>query len=267
MPQTARTLAKPLAPMPLNPAVSRPLEQSLQTGDLIWPRSEDQVVTWGLTPVQSQLHSPAFERERQELLSRMSACERASAQGQAIAAMSYAQFAAFEPAPATAFAHALAAPQPEASPELLQREAMRHVWVGHVGIVQQRGAELWVIDAMPERAKLASKGVDAQPYSAWLNARPDAHVWHGRLKCGDDQRTAVADEAMKQVGRPYSFFRFDMDDLNGFYCSKLIWWAAWKGAGLDLDGKGTSRAWWFSPYQAMKSPHVALLHVPEPYLG
>jgi hypothetical protein len=234
----------------------RPDPATFRTGDLVWPRADDQYVPYftgeeGTDPVAEAM----WVTQRDAFVARVASDPAASSQERELVELieqwSYGDFLSFPGPPGEA---ALAARRP---------------WVGHMGIVEVRGGVPWVIDATPSRQAGAAPhgptGVADQPYADWLadNARGKAHVWHGRLRgLSAGQLSAITAAAQQQVGKPYVFLRLNLDDTAGFYCSKLIWWAAWKGAGISLDGPGPSRRFWFSPLQAMRSTHLEMLYVP-----
>ena len=240
----------------------RPDPAQLQSGDLIWPRRGDQIVTWraGATPAQSPsagrtAQTAAFEAQKHAFCA---AAQRKTPElAEQVARWTLADFARFPPQPEAATSEA--SPPEQAHPP--------SIWVGHVGIVQRDAAgTLHVIDAMPGR----ERGVDSQTYETWLQApdydRAQANVWHGRLQgITPAQAGAVVDAARGLIGRDYAFFNFDMDDDAGFYCSKLVWAAFWRGMDLSLDGKPAQRRWWCSPYQLMQSPRVVLRFKPGDY--
>ena len=128
--------------------------------------------------------------------------------------------------------------------------------VGHVAIVDATDHnDPWVIEA------LRKPGVVRGRYSDWAAKHHDDLVWHGRLGApvaGDPEK--FVDAAKNQLGRPYDFWNFDLLDTAGFYCSKLVWYAAFKAFGVALDGEANHRrGFWYSPRQITRSPHVQML--------
>jgi hypothetical protein len=74
----------------------------------------------------------------------------------------------------------------------------------------------------------AKGGPDVQrlSYADWLQQHPGEVFWVGRLKgIPPEKRAKVAEKAAEQIGNPYDFWDFDLEDANGFYCSKLAWLA------------------------------------------
>ena len=66
--------------------------------------------------------------------------------------------------------------------------------------------------------------------------------------------------AAEQIGKPYNFWDFDLEDASGFYCSKLAWLSILQGAGFPPDDNpNPHRALWYSPKQLIKSKHVELI--------
>jgi hypothetical protein len=121
------------------------------------------------------------------------------------------------------------------------------VEVGHVGIVSVDRDKIYVVEA------LLSEGVSKRSLDDWLKERMGQSIWVGRLKGYEKiERAKIAIEAEKFIGKPYSFFGFDLDDESGFYCSKLAWLATKKGTGVALDGNDKAeRTIWFSPKQML----------------
>lgn len=128
--------------------------------------------------------------------------------------------------------------------------------VGHIGVVDTGpDDELRVVDANP------GPGVASTPYDKWIAERPDHVFWHGRLRNRTvGERAAVSEAARAQVGQPYDFWNFQLSDTAGFYCSKLIWLAAFKALGVALDGNvDPNRSFWLSPKQLLGSADVEIL--------
>lgn len=233
----------------------RPDPATFETGDLVWPRADTQFVPYDAR-ADADLAARAWESQRDAFVARVAsnpaAPEHERRLVERIAGWTYRDFLEFpgeEP---------LGAGRPGPRP-----------WVGHMGLVQVRGGTPWVVDATPTRqagsGPQGPAGVAEQTYAGWLadNARDGAHVWHGRLPgLTAAQKEAAVLVALEQTGKPYDFLCLALDDTSGFYCSKLIWYAFWKAAGLSLDGEGPKRRFWFSPLQAMRSPHVRMMWSP-----
>lgn len=136
------------------------------------------------------------------------------------------------------------------------------IYVGHVGIVDIDDAGVpWIIEA------LWGRGVVRQTYANWAADRSGEIVWLGRLtKLSAARRARIPVEARKQVGKPYDFWNFDLNDDAGFYCSKLAWMAVFRSLNLPVDGKpNPRRAFWFSPKQLLYVSRMARLIDPGPY--
>jgi len=110
-------------------------------------------------------------------------------------------------------------------------------------------------------------GVRRISYADWLRDRPGELVWVGRLRgVSPERRAAVATWAAEQLGKPYNFWDFNLEDASGFYCSKLAWLSVLQGAGFPPDDdRNPQRVLWYSPKQLMKSKHIKLIVNPGPY--
>ncbi|RYG13802.1 MAG: hypothetical protein EON92_04315 [Burkholderiales bacterium] len=230
--------------------ILRPDPAALQSGDLVWPRADDQFVYY----LDGVPQEEAWRQQRDAFVAGVAADPVASDGDKALAGQvrdwSYADFVSF--------------PGPGARMQAL----VNRPWVGHVGIVDVRDGVPWVIDATPSRRRggvNGPKGVAEQTYEEWLgdDSHLQSHVWQGRLRGIDEAGgSAMVAAAAAQIGKPYRFFRFDLDDASGFYCSKLVWLAAWDALHISLDGGGAARRFWVSPLQLMRSDRVEMLYVP-----
>jgi len=136
------------------------------------------------------------------------------------------------------------------------------VYVGHVGIIEMDSNKTrWVIEA------IIGKGVIRTTYADWITERSDQVVWLGRLRQLDAvQRAKIVMEAKRELGKPYDFWNFDLNDDSGFYCSKLAWQSIYRSLGFAVDGNENSkRLLWFSPKQFLYVPTIQRLHAPGPY--
>jgi len=133
--------------------------------------------------------------------------------------------------------------------------------VGHVAIVESRGGEPWIIEAMPD------SGVRTLSYANWLKSRSGELVWHARLQeIQSERRESIVSFAKQNVGKAYDFWNFDLLDDAGFYCSKLAWYAVWRATSVALDDRpDPKRALWYSPKQMLRSKRLALLSSPRSY--
>jgi hypothetical protein len=129
------------------------------------------------------------------------------------------------------------------------------LYVGHVGIVLIESGSPFIVEAV------MGKGVIRSSYADWLAGRPGELVWHGRIKGATEQdRAKIATVAASFIGKPYNFWNFDLADENGFYCSKLAWLSILRGANVVADDDpSTQRFLWYSPKKLMKSKHLDLL--------
>ena len=136
------------------------------------------------------------------------------------------------------------------------------IYVGHVGIILIDGERVpWVIEALSDR------GVVKTRYKEWRNSRIDQEIWLGRVtKLGVDERRSIAAESLKYIGKPYDFWNFDLNDDEGFYCSKLVWLSIWRSLHFAIDGNDNpQRIFWFSPKQLLYSKRMSHLFYPGPY--
>jgi hypothetical protein len=149
------------------------------------------------------------------------------------------------------------------------------IWVGHMAMVHIQAGQPWIIDAAPDRHQpifpgqsdsVNPAGVATQTYAAWLSDTDHArsHVWHGRVK---DLTSGQADNAVSfaqhNIGKPYRFLPWGFASGHAFYCSELVWCAVRHASGIILDDiSSTLRVDWFTPWMAMKSPHIQMLFEP-----
>jgi hypothetical protein len=136
------------------------------------------------------------------------------------------------------------------------------IYVGHVGIVEiDEAGVAWVIEA------LWGRGVIRHTYAEWATERAGEVVGLGRLTTlSAAQRARVPIEAKRQVGKPYDFWNFDLNDEAGFYCTKLAWMAILRSLNFAVDGNANPRRFfWFSPKQFLYVPRIVRLIDPGPY--
>jgi uncharacterized protein YycO len=119
----------------------------------------------------------------------------------------------------------------------------------------------WVIEA------LWAPGVVRQRYQEWISARSGEVVWHGRLKgAGQQDRSRIAAEAKNYLSKPYDFWNFNLADVSGFYCSKLVWLAVMRSLSIAVDGNpNPTRLFWLSPKQLLYADLVDRLFDPGDY--
>ncbi len=134
-----------------------------------------------------------------------------------------------------------------------------HFYTGHVVIFDSGNVieALWGnIDRVIEHS-----------YADWAKERADDLVWQSRLtgRSANDLRK-VCDEAKAQVNKPCDFLDFDLLDASGFYCSKLVWFSVWTALGLAMDDDDDAeRLFWYSPKQLLHSKHLTAIQCPDNY--
>ena len=135
--------------------------------------------------------------------------------------------------------------------------------VGHVAIVLRDGARVEVVEAVTGDLNR----VDRRPYDDFAREHAPDMLWHSRLAGRTEgQRQRFANTAALEVNKPYNFFNFDLLDASGFYCSKLVWLAAWRTFGASIDGDpNPRRPSWFSPKQLVNLPSLDRLVAPGSY--
>jgi hypothetical protein len=103
--------------------------------------------------------------------------------------------------------------------------ATRSRW-SHVGIVERRGSEVAVIEALGK--------VSRTPWRAWTRRalRGGPYLVLRPRDLGPAQRAAAVAEARRFLGRPYDA-RFGWSD-DRVYCSELVVKAYQRGAGVTL---------------------------------
>ena len=114
---------------------------------------------------------------------------------------------------------------------------------------------------------MLNSGVQRLSYTQWLTARKNELFWVGRLNgVPSEKRAEVAKIAADQIGKPYNFWNFKLDDDSGFYCSKLAWLSIMLGAGFPPDDNpNPNRRLWYSPKQLIRSKHIDLIVNPANY--
>jgi cell wall-associated NlpC family hydrolase len=218
----------------------RPHPEQLRTGDLVWVKRDDQVILF------TDRH--AAQREQ----ARVDAAKRQALQRSSWTPAQRQHITQWQPDPLHA-----------------------DIWVGHIGIIHRHLGQPWVIDATPTRHQpqvprqnppANPPGVAAQTYAAWLSDSDHtaSHVWHGRVKAlSPTQAQASVRYARDHIGKPYRFLPWGFASGQKFYCSELVWCAVREASGIILDNLAdTLRVDWFTPWMAMKSPHVEMLYAP-----
>jgi hypothetical protein len=119
-------------------------------------------------------------------------------------------------------------------------------------------------------AQPRTDGVAMQPYQAFLDdaAHTESHIWHGRLKPAfasafQNSGRCLVDAAKKHIGAHYSINPFGLEKADKFYCSKLIWHALRDGLGITLGKPGLHLPQpWFTPWDLMQADCIELLYAP-----
>jgi len=246
-----------------------PNPSAFETGDLLWPKRKGAIVprTRSLQAAPSQ-DGRAWEAARQQMLADPAAAGLTPEVAARLGAMSYQEFE-------RVYFSASAAEAPPSAPRPGTRSATairQPISVGHVGLIDlDAGGVPYVVEATPTRPDGSPAGVIRSPYAEWLKRYTNIQVWHGRLRDLDaDARRRVLVVARSQLGKPYDFFNFDLSDDRGFYCSKLVWFCAWRGAQIAADDnpdprRGNRFPPWFAPKTLINARRVALLHNPGEY--
>jgi hypothetical protein len=223
----------------------------LQSGDFLWPKLPGVFVPYDAGPPRApDADEMKWNQERDRFLAEAptKASYFTAAQLEKMRKLTYAEFYSRYAAAGKAKSATYSSGGP--------------IYVGHVGIVEVDEAGIpWVIEA------IWGRGVIRHTYADWLSERPGEIVWQGRLtKLSAAQRAGIPIEARKQIGKPYDFWNFDLNDEAGFYCSKLAWMAVFRSLNFAVDGNPNPRRFfWFSPKQFLYVPRMARLVDPGPY--
>jgi hypothetical protein len=233
--------------------VPHPDPATFQSGDFVWPKRPGAYVPYHAGSTNSPEEDRArWARERDDFLQRESGKPGLTALDreriEALRKMDYREFIAiYEGA------------QRPGQPGVYSGGS---VYVGHVAIIEvDANKEPWVIEA------LVQNGVVRHRYNDWITKRADEAVWLGRLKDLDaSKRASIVPKATEQIGKPYNFWNFDLNDDQGFYCSKLAWMSIYRALNFGVDGNNDpKRLLWFSPKQFLYTPAIVRLHDPGPY--
>jgi len=228
-----------------------PAVTDLQSGDFIWPKEPGAIIPYA-APGQNETSDRAiWESERNKyittLMSRATLTKEEERRIDILKGMSFDTFQ-------KVYAE-------DVSPEAVIPYGGLF-GVGHVAIVR-------IVDGKPPTIVEAmwGKGVREISYEAWKAERKGQIFWHGRLKnIGPKLRAAIAEDAFREVGKPYKFWNFDLADESGFYCSKLAWLMIRNATSIVVDEKPDPvRLLWFSPKQLLKSSHFEMLQNPGSY--
>jgi len=271
----AMRIAAAQNPPTLGPVPDFPNPLNFESGDLLWPKRKGAIVPrtrgWGTrqgtapAPAEQEIH--AWEAARQQMLANPAASGLSREVAERLRTMSYEDFtriyftATTEEAPSSA--------PPQRSRGIGAQQAIS---VGHVGVIELApSGTAYVIEATPTYPDGTAAGVIRTLYGEWLKRYTNVQVWHGRLHTlSAAARRRVVEVAASQLGKPYDFFNFDLSDDRGFYCSKLVWFCAWRGAQFAPDDnpdprRGSRFPPWFAPKTLLNSKHIELLHNPGEY--
>jgi hypothetical protein len=245
-------VSSPFVLYAVDPGATPPAAELLQAGDLIWPKKPGEFIPYNSRPGEAEASDASrWRAEKKAYLKRLESNPNPSPEEKKryseLENMTYKEFAARYLGgriPGEADTYGLAG-----------------IEVGHVGIIEIRDGKPFVVEAM------WGPGVQRLSYADWVQKRPGEIFWIGRLKeVPPEKRAAVAEKAAEQIGKPYDFWDFDLEDTSGFYCSKLAWLSVLQGAGFPADDNPTpNRVLWYSPKQLMKSPHIELIVKPGEY--
>ena len=241
-----------------------PNAATFRSGDLVWPKKKGSLVprtrSVQAAPTQERRE---WESARQQMLADPAAAGLSPEVAERLKTMSYEEFervyfSAQSPPPQGASRSAGA--------------VGRTISVGHVGLIEVAAQGIpYVVEATPKRPDGTAAGVIRVRYADWLKSYTNIQVWHGRFSDLDAAACRrVLDVARSQLGKPYDFFNFDLNDDRSFYCSKLVWMSVWRAAKIAADdnpdpqrGKGFPP--WFSPKALLSAKRMTMLHSPGEY--
>jgi cell wall-associated NlpC family hydrolase len=237
---------------------------TFRSGDLVWQKKKGSIVP----RTRSVQAAPAQERgeweaAREQMLADPAAAGLSPEVAERLKTMSYEEFERIY--------FTEQSPPPQGTSR--SAGAVGHtISVGHVGLIEVDARRIpYIVEATPKRPDGAVGGVIRVRYADWLKSYTNIQVWHGRF--GDLDTAAcrrVLNVARSQLGKPYDFFNFDLDDDRGFYCSKLVWMSVWRAAKIAADDnpdpqRGKIFPPWFSPKALIGAKRVAMLHSPGEY--
>lgn len=230
---------------------SLPDINSLEHGDLIWPKTPGQFIPYSSEPL-GDYSSDAENWNRQKANyisavgdSKSSSYEKLAAEW--LEELSYEEFRDSYIG--------------QAQDEILGTLGLPAPYVGHVGIISIENGVPWVVEAV------LGKGVQKIRYQDWLEERSNADVWLGRFKkISLANKRKIVDLAKSQLEKPYSLFNRNLINDKSFYCSKLVWYSVFKSLGFALDNNtDPKRIGWLSPKQLMWLPYIKLIFEPSAY--
>lgn len=240
--------------------------RSFQSGDLLWPKKKGAFVprTRSVGPAPVNEERKAWEASRQRALSDPAQAGVSPEVAEKLKTMRFDEFERLY--------HTQGTPPAPGNPTTRGASPFGDtISVGHVGIIEVGANGIaYVVEATPQ-GPAGAAGVIRTRYADWLNNYVNIQVWHGRLGNLDVRaRNRILATAMAQLGKPYDFFNFDLNDDRGFYCSKLVWMSLWRSASIAADDnpdpkRGNRFPPWFSPKQLIAAKRVEILHKPGEY--
>ncbi len=241
-----------------------PNAANFRSGDLVWPKKKGSLVP----RTRSLQAAPALERReweaaRQQMLADPAAAGLSPDVAERLKTMSYEEFERLYFSAQT--------PPPQGASRSAGAVG-RTISVGHVGLIEVAAQGIpYVVEATPKRPDGTAAGVIRVRYADWLKSYTNIQVWHGRFSDLDAAACRrVLNVARSQLGKPYDFFNFDLNDDRSFYCSKLVWLSVWRAAKIAADDnpdprRGQSFPPWFSPKALLSARRMTMLHSPGEY--
>jgi cell wall-associated NlpC family hydrolase len=233
-----------------------PNPSTFQSGDLLWPKPPGVIIPYDAS-VSTVDEEDRWKAQRDAFVTAAAAPGADAAVKAAAAELARMSFLEFKVRYLGDTDPAAIVPQGAAVP----------IYLGHVAIVViERDGSRSVVEAVMRGEASTPGTVRKIPYAKFVERRAEDDVWHGRfIGRSAAERAAVASVAEAQIGKAYDFFNFDLADASGFYCSKLVWFAAHRALKIALDDRSaTFRFPWFSPKQCMRcSRYVCLLFSPS----
>lgn len=230
----------------------RPDPVRFEAGDLVWPKKPGAYVPYHAGSENSMTQDRAqWLRERDAYLAELNTRQLDDidrARGQLLQNMEYREF--------------LSIYEGDQKPGVPGEYSGGALYVGHIGIIDRDQ------DGVPHVVEaVLGKGVIRTTYADWLTARPETLVWHGRINgISAADRAKIVTAAKEQLGKPYRFWNFNLNDAAGFYCSKLVWFSTFRALGIAIDAKtNPRRVLWLSPKQVLYLARVDRLHDPGAY--
>ena len=244
-----------------------PNAATFRSGDLVWPKKKGSLVprTRGLTPGAPTQERREWEVARQQMLADPAAAGLSPEVAERLRTMSYEEFE-------RVYFSAQTRPPTDGSTTRGVGAVSHTISVGHVGLIDvDRAGIPYVVEATPHYPDGSRGGVIRMRYAEWLKGYSNIQVWHGRFRGLDASASQrVLDVARGQLGKPYDFFNFDLNDDRGFYCSKLVWMSVWRAAQFAPDDnpdprRGNRFPPWFSPKTLIGASRITMLHNPGEY--